>query len=62
MVFAVILVFITIVIWFAYPETKGHTLEEMAVVFDGENAAVSGQEALEVTIKRTGSVKYTKEA
>lgn len=37
-VFAVILVVITMVVYFYYPETKGHTLEEMAVVFDGVEA------------------------
>lgn len=37
-VFAVILAVITIVVYFFYPETKGHTLEEMAVVFDGDDA------------------------
>ncbi|KAH8901556.1 sugar transporter [Thozetella sp. PMI_491] len=37
-VFAVILVFITLTIYFFYPETKGHSLEEMALVFDGADA------------------------
>jgi len=27
-------------IYFFYPETRGHTLEQMAVVFDGEDADV----------------------
>jgi len=39
-VFAVILIIIIITIYFFYPETKGHSLEEMAVIFDGESAAV----------------------
>ncbi|KAL2851503.1 general substrate transporter [Aspergillus pseudoustus] len=37
-VYCVILVIITITIWFWYPETNGYTLEEMAVIFDGERA------------------------
>lgn len=28
--------------WFAFPETKGHSLEEIAKVFDGPSAATSG--------------------
>ena len=27
-------------IYFFYPETRGHTLEQMAVIFDGEDAEV----------------------
>lgn len=38
-VFAVILVVITITVYFFYPETKGHSLEEMAVIFDGIEAS-----------------------
>lgn len=38
-VFAVILVGVTLTVYFFYPETKGHTLEEMAVIFDGPAAA-----------------------
>lgn len=34
-VFAVILVVITVTIYFTYPETRGHSLEEMQVIFDG---------------------------
>ncbi|KAL1606713.1 hypothetical protein SLS60_004120 [Paraconiothyrium brasiliense] len=58
-VFAVLLLGITVTIWFFYPETKGHTLEEMTVVFDGADAAVSGAEALHVTLEKKGSVELT---
>ncbi|OAA60285.1 sugar transporter [Niveomyces insectorum RCEF 264] len=37
-VYVAILVVITVVVWFSYPETKGHTLEEMARLFDGDDA------------------------
>lgn len=39
-VFICVLVAAIITIYFGYPETKGHTLEEMALVFDGDEAAV----------------------
>lgn len=39
-VYCVILVFITVNVWFNYPETKGHSLEEMALVFDRDDAKV----------------------
>jgi Sugar (and other) transporter len=39
-VFIAVLVFAIITIWFAYPETRGHSLEEMALVFDGEDAVI----------------------
>ncbi|OAL28490.1 hypothetical protein AYO20_09438 [Fonsecaea nubica] len=39
-VFVALLIVITLTAWFAYPETKGYTLEEMAVIFDGEQAEV----------------------
>ncbi|KAH6695147.1 sugar transporter [Plectosphaerella plurivora] len=41
-VFVVLLALFVFVVYFAYPETKGHTLEQMAVIFDGEDA-VPGQ-------------------
>ncbi|WYZ34574.1 hypothetical protein EsH8_I_000850 [Colletotrichum jinshuiense] len=39
-VFIVMLTLLLITVFFAYPETRGHTLEQMAVVFDGDDAAV----------------------
>lgn len=33
----------SVVVYFFYPETKGHTLESMAVVFDGDDAKVGGE-------------------
>ncbi|OLN85351.1 Lactose permease 31 [Colletotrichum chlorophyti] len=38
-VFIVMLTLLLITVYFTYPETRGHTLEQMAVVFDGEDAA-----------------------
>lgn len=35
------LTLLLITAYFAYPETRGHTLEQMAVIFDGADAAVS---------------------
>ncbi len=29
-----------IIVWFFFPETKGHSLEEIALVFEGDQAAV----------------------
>ncbi|KAM0543283.1 hypothetical protein ACHAPJ_012367 [Fusarium lateritium] len=37
-VFVVILVAMNIVVYFFYPETKGYSLEQVAVIFDGELA------------------------
>lgn len=37
-VFICVLVIMLVVVWFLYPETKGYTLEQVAVVFDGEEA------------------------
>jgi H+/Cl- antiporter ClcA len=34
-VFVVMLVLLGITVYFFYPETRGHTLEQMAVIFDG---------------------------
>ena len=40
-VFICVLIIATIAIYFAYPETKGFTLEEVAVVFDGHDLHLS---------------------
>lgn len=37
-VFCVFLVVILLVSWFFFPETKGHSLEEIAEIFDGPAA------------------------
>jgi Sugar (and other) transporter len=42
-VYVVILVFILHTIYFFYPETNEHSLEEMARVFDGDDAAVPAE-------------------
>ncbi|WYZ38426.1 hypothetical protein EsH8_III_000340 [Colletotrichum jinshuiense] len=44
LVFVVILIIGTVIIYFFYPETRGHTLEEMAVIFDGDSAQVTDAE------------------
>jgi H+/Cl- antiporter ClcA len=36
-VFIIILALLFITVYFFYPETRGHTLEQMAVIFDGPN-------------------------
>ena len=45
-VYAAFLVIITATIFFLYPETNGHSLEEMTRVFDGEDAQVPGEDAM----------------
>jgi hypothetical protein len=36
-VFIVMLILLGITVYFFYPETRGHTLEQMAVLFDGDS-------------------------
>ena len=78
LVYVAILIIITVTIWFFYPETNGHSLEEMARIFDGDNADVAAVgRAGEMAEKRlsvsgaahgnekgtaTGGVKYVEEA
>ncbi|KAK9311384.1 general substrate transporter, partial [Lipomyces starkeyi] len=38
LVYVGVLVVLTLTCYFFYPETRGHTLEEMAKVFDGDSA------------------------
>lgn len=40
-VFCCLLLFILCLIYFLFPETKGHSLEEIAVLFDGDDGQVS---------------------
>ena len=54
-VFVVVLIFFGVTAFFAYPETRGHSLEQMAVIFDGEDAEVALPAE---TAERTASVSY----
>lgn len=40
-VFLVILLVVLVTVYYYYPETHGYSLEEMAVIFDGESARVT---------------------
>ncbi|KAK9324375.1 general substrate transporter [Lipomyces orientalis] len=44
LVYIAILVVLTLICYFFYPETRGHTLEEMGKVFDGDSALVPQSE------------------
>jgi len=48
-VFCVINAVFFVVVWFVFPETKGYTLEEIAIVFEGKDAAVN--HAVEACVK-----------
>lgn len=39
-VFVVVLIIYGVTVYFAFPETRGYSLEQMAVVFDGDAAEV----------------------
>ncbi|KAH6990016.1 general substrate transporter [Ilyonectria destructans] len=41
-VFCCLLAVLLVLIWFLFPETKGHTLEEIAEVFEGNPALIDG--------------------
>jgi hypothetical protein len=49
----VVLILYGVTVFFAYPETKGHSLEQMAVVFDGDAAEVP---YLGETVERSASM------
>jgi hypothetical protein len=51
-VFIVVLVAMGLTVYFFYPETRGYTLEHMAVIFDGDDTASSSEE----TTARASSV------
>lgn len=55
-VFCCFLVFITATVYFYFPETKGYTLEEIAVIFDGEGAALGGTHSTKQQDLSAGSV------
>lgn len=43
-VFVVVLIIYGLTAFFFYPETRGYSLEQIAVIFDGENAEVISPE------------------
>jgi len=49
-VYIAILVFEVIIIYFYFVETKGPTLEEVARIFDGDEANVAGKEIVEAKV------------
>jgi|TARA_R110002003_G_scaffold357_6_gene19128 hypothetical protein len=57
-VFVVVLVVMFITVYFFYPETRGYTLEHMAVLFDGEGAAPSSAETAERAFSVTEKGEY----
>ncbi|KAL9947135.1 hypothetical protein D7B24_009307 [Verticillium nonalfalfae] len=46
-VFIVVLSLMIITVFFGYPETRGYTLEQMAIVFDGVDAPVNSSDLME---------------
>ncbi|KAJ6186477.1 hypothetical protein N7519_007778 [Penicillium mononematosum] len=51
-VFLAVLLVVLVVVWKTYPETRGRSLEDIAFIFDGEDARVTGIDA-NVTEKRS---------
>ncbi|KAM0720702.1 hypothetical protein Q7P37_004839 [Cladosporium fusiforme] len=58
-VFIVMLILLGLTVFFFYPETRGHTLEQMAVIFDGADAEVP---LAAETVERSKSVVSEKHA
>jgi hypothetical protein len=55
-VFVGVLVVFGLTAYFYYPETRGYSLEQMAVIFDGEDAEVDSPEKTAVEVARRTSV------
>lgn len=58
-VFVVVLIIMGFTVYFFYPETKGYTLENIAILFDGEGAAVSSSETVQRAYNVTGKNEYS---
>jgi hypothetical protein len=56
-VYIAILIIECLCIWFLFVETKGPTLEEIARLFDGASANVSGKQVLDKKSELTGSAQ-----
>ncbi|EEY15272.1 sugar transporter [Verticillium alfalfae VaMs.102] len=67
-VFIVVLSLMIITVFFGYPETRGYTLEQMAIVFDGVDAPVNSSNLMEknaavshvADADQQGSAKHSK--
>ncbi len=59
LVYVAILIVITITIWFCYPETNGHSLEEIARIFDGDDADVIAKGEAGEIVERRMSVRMS---
>lgn len=56
-VYIAILIIECLCIWFLFVETKGPTLEEIARLFDGASANVSGKQVTEKKSELTGAAQ-----
>ncbi|RMD42580.1 hypothetical protein DV735_g2562, partial [Chaetothyriales sp. CBS 134920] len=57
-IYAVILCFIVLTIFFFYPETKGHTLEAMTIIFDGPQQAAVVADGTAEKAKVVSEIQY----
>lgn len=62
-VYIVILIIECLCIWFLFVETRGPTLEEIARLFDGASANVSGKQVLDKKseLARSAQIQHTEE-
>jgi len=60
-VFLVVLLVVLVTVYYYYPETHGYSLEEMAIIFDGESARVTGTAPtkVEMQVKCIGNIDNT---
>ncbi|GME72307.1 unnamed protein product [Ambrosiozyma monospora] len=61
-VFCVLDAVIVINIFFLYPETKGYSLEEIAEIFEGPNAAVDIEQATPEMKQKISHSEYSAES
>jgi MFS family permease len=59
-VFLAVLLVILVTVYFFYPETHGYSLEEMAVIFDGESARLTDTVSAKMDLqeKRVGNTEH----
>ena len=59
--FCCLLVVFLGITYFVFPETRGHSLEEIAEVFDGPRAHVGGFEESERKLSKVGYEEHVEE-